>query len=68
MTDHELEQRLRTWYRVEVADEVAPESLYASLSEITADATDVDAFVVEPACSSRPRCCSRLPSLPSVRD
>jgi hypothetical protein len=35
MTDHELEQRLRTWYRVEVADEVAPASLYANLSEIT---------------------------------
>ena len=35
MTDHELEQRLRTWYRADVADEVAPASLYASLPEIT---------------------------------
>jgi Kelch motif/Galactose oxidase, central domain len=35
MTDHELEQRLRTWYRAEVADEVAPASLYAILPEIT---------------------------------
>jgi hypothetical protein len=34
MTDHELEQRLRAWYRAEVGDEAAPAALRASLAEV----------------------------------
>jgi hypothetical protein len=35
MTDHELEQRLRAWYRAEVGDERAPSTLRDSLAEVT---------------------------------
>jgi hypothetical protein len=35
MTDHELEQRLRAWYRAEVGDEAAPTTLRDSLADVT---------------------------------
>jgi hypothetical protein len=38
MTDHELEQRLRDWYRAEIpTDEMAPAALHSSVATIPRD-------------------------------